>query len=135
MTNDYSPVLRTARREALEAGRILRLLKLPIGGGHRFGPMLSLYADLMNPEAAADERSHAACLHVADLVEAHIIILRTTAGDHPPRGRYEDPYGLEYQHGEHGALLEICARHLDAAAQAFSAAGVSPCSPYRVTIG
>lgn len=126
--------LTAARAHAVEAGRILCLIKLPIASGYLFTPIISIYADLLDPEAL-DSRQFAACLMVAAIVDAQLIVEAAGRAQREHSNRYHDPYRREYRADMRGALLEICARHLAEARSGFEAAGIAPTKPYGLTIG
>lgn len=126
--------LTAARGHAVEAGRILSLLKLPIASGYLFTPIVSIYGDLLDPEAM-DSRQFAACLKAAAIVDAQLIVEAAGRPRREHSNRYHDPYRCEYGSDMRGALLEICAQHLAEARSGFEAAGIVPAKPYRLTIG
>lgn len=125
--------LASARSNAIEAGRILSLLKLPITSGYRFSPMLSIYGDMLDPETT-DPRQFAACLRAAAIVDAQLIVEKAGTGPGEPSNRYHDPFRHEWRGDMRAVLMGICARHLAEAQTGFEAAGVKPVDNYTLII-
>lgn len=107
-----------ARRDTLEAGRILRLLRFQ---AHPDAPVLapgiSTYANMMDPNGDDASRLKA-CRRYMQPVREQILAERLRI----PRLRsseFEDPYGVELQTTQRGLLLIICDAYLLAAVREF----------------
>lgn len=101
------------RRRALEAARCLTVIKFrgrPTG--LVFGPNLSTYGDMVDPDAALP-RPMEACRSMRDLVARQIVVEEIAAEEiWSGKGKLDDPYALVWRKTERGALLEMVERIL-----------------------